>query len=82
MQKNLYLPLLKAVPACLAMAVAVFVLIRSVDWLQPGMLLHKSLLLAAAVMIGILVYLGCCYLLGLDEVRQAWRLFWSRGKKR
>ena len=81
MQKTLYLPLLKAVPACLAMAIAVFMLIRTVDWLQPGMLLHKSLLLASAVLIGILVYLGCCYLLGLDEVRQGWRLFRNRGRK-
>ena len=73
-QSALYVPILKAIPACLLMALAVSSLLSSVDWLQGGLLLNKSLVLAAAVVVGSLIYLGCCYLFRVDEIRQGWQL--------
>lgn len=73
-QKALYVPILKVLPACLLMAIVVSFLLSSVDWLQSGLLLHKSLVLSAAVVVGALIYLACCYLFKVDEIRQGWRL--------
>ncbi len=73
-QKALYVPILKVLPACLLMAIAVSFLLRSVDWLQSGLLLHKSLVLSVAVVVGALIYLGCCYVFKVDEIHQGWKL--------
>ncbi|MEA3363904.1 MAG: murein biosynthesis integral membrane protein MurJ [Thermodesulfobacteriota bacterium] len=78
-KKSLYAPILKVIPACLLMALSVSFLLSSVDWLQDGLLLNKSLVLSAAVAVGALVYLGCCYLFKVDEIRQGWQLLRRRG---
>ncbi|RLB74562.1 MAG: murein biosynthesis integral membrane protein MurJ, partial [Deltaproteobacteria bacterium] len=78
--KALYVPILKVIPACLLMALAVSYLLNSVDWLQDGLLLNKSLVLSAAVIVGAMIYLGCCYLFKVDEIRQGWQLLRSRGR--
>ncbi|MFK5925280.1 MAG: murein biosynthesis integral membrane protein MurJ [Desulfuromusa sp.] len=77
-QKVLYKPVLKVIPACVLMALAVSFLLNSVDWLQPGLLLNKSLALSAAVVVGAVIYLGCCYLFKVDEIHQGWRLLRHR----
>ncbi|MCK5912557.1 MAG: murein biosynthesis integral membrane protein MurJ [Desulfuromusa sp.] len=73
-QKALYVPILKVIPACLLMALVVSFLLNTVDWLQGGLLLNKSLVLSAAIVAGVLIYLGCCYLFKIDEIRQGWQL--------
>jgi putative peptidoglycan lipid II flippase len=79
-QKALYKPVLKVIPACLLMGVAVSFLLNTVDWLQSGLLLNKSLALSAAVAVGAVIYLGCCYLLKVDEIQQGWQLLRNRGR--
>lgn len=79
-QKALYLPILKVIPACLLMAFAVSALLGRVDWLQGGLLLNKSLVLFSAIAVGALIYLGCCYLFKVDEIRQGWQLLRKRGR--
>ncbi len=78
-QKTLYQPVLKVLPGCLFMALAVSFLLRSVDWMQVGFLLDKSLVLAAAIVLGALIYLGCCYLFRVEEIRQGWQFLRRRG---
>ncbi len=80
-QKALYTPVLKAIPACLLMWLVVAFLLSTVDWFQAGSLLNKSFALSAAVILGALVYLGCCYLFKVDEIRQGWQLLWNRGRQ-
>jgi len=79
-QKTLYVPILKAIPACLLMAFTVAFILNTVDWLQDGLLLSKSLVLSAAVVAGALIYLGCCYLFKVDEIRQGWQMLRNRGR--
>ena len=71
-KRNLALPVLKSCAACLAMGLAVFLLINRVDWLTPGSNTLKSVTLAGTVIAGALVYLGSCYLLKVDEVKHGW----------
>jgi len=78
LKRSLSTPILKAIPACLLMALSVSFLLNSVNWLQDGLLLRKSLVLAAAVAVGALIYLGCCYLFKVDEIRQGWQLLRRR----
>ncbi len=78
--KSLYLPILKAIPGCIAMTLIVSYFLNQVDWLQTGLMLSKSLFLGGAVSCGVIVYLGCCYLLKIDEVRQGWLMLFKRQK--
>ena len=78
-RKALYVPILKVIPACLLMALAVSFLLNRVDWLQDGLLLNKSLVLSTAIVVGALIYLGCCYVFKVDEIRQGWQLLRRRG---
>ena len=78
--KALYIPILKAIPACLLMALVVTLILNRVDWLQPGLWLNKSLVLGAAIGIGALTYLGCCYLFKVEEIQQGWQVLRNRGK--
>ncbi len=81
LHKSLYVPVLKAVPSCMAMAVVVVYILDMVDWLQTGLLWQKSLFLSAAIGAGILTYLGCCYLFRVDEIKQGWHMLAKRGHK-
>ncbi len=80
-QKALYVPIVKVIPACLLMALAVSFLLNTVDWMQDGLFLNKSLVLSAAVVVGALIYLGCCYIFKVDEIRQGWQLLRRRGAR-
>jgi len=73
-QSALYVPILKVIPAALLMAAAVSLLLNSMDWLQTGLWFHKSVILSGAIIVGVLVYLGCCYLFKVDEIHQGWQL--------
>ncbi len=77
--RSLYAPTLKVIPACFMMAVVVAFSLSLTDWMQHGLFFSKSLVLGAAISIGIMVYLGCCYLFKVDEVRQGWHLFSRKG---
>lgn len=78
-QKALCLPTLKVIPACLLMALVVSYILNSVNWQQSGLWLSKSVALSAAVGVGAMIYLGCCYLFRVDEIRQGWQLLRNRG---
>ena len=80
LQNSLYQPVLKVLPACALMAVAVTILLGFVDWLQVGSVLSKSIALSGAISVGILIFFGCCYVLKVDEIRQGWQLLRRRGR--
>ncbi|PLY02291.1 MAG: murein biosynthesis integral membrane protein MurJ [Desulfuromonas sp.] len=74
----LLLPIVKSLPACLAMGGTVFFLLQQLDWAQIGQTLEKGLLLALTVGVGAGVYLGGCYLFKVEEVRKGWQLLLRR----
>jgi putative peptidoglycan lipid II flippase len=78
-QKSLYLLVSKLLAASLLMALAVTFLLRNVDWMQMGLLLNKSLVLSAAIFTGALIYLGCCFLFRVKEIRQGWQFLRRKG---
>ena len=80
--KSLYLPIVKAIPGCIAMGLIVVYILNQIDWLQSGSIMLKSLYLGGAISCGAIVYLGCCYLFRIDEVRQGWQLLLQRRQKR
>lgn len=82
LQSALWIPLLKALPACLLMAGAVASILTLVEWQQPGEVLLKSSVLTIAVVVGVLIYLGGCLLFGVDELRQGWQLIRQRKSAR
>jgi len=82
LQSALWIPLLKALPACLLMAGAVASILTLVEWQQPGEVLLKSSVLTIAVVVGVLIYLGSCLLFGVDELRQGWQLIRQRKSAR
>ncbi len=71
-------PILKVIPACLVMAIAVSFLLSLTDWTTSGDLLVKGILLFAAAAGGAGLYLGCCYLCRVDEIRRGWQLLRQR----
>ncbi|HEY5672596.1 MAG TPA: murein biosynthesis integral membrane protein MurJ [Malonomonas sp.] len=78
LQGSLWVPLLKSLPAALLMAVVVYLLLGQAVWLQEGAVLHKGFWLATAIASGVIVYLGSCLMMGVDEVRQGWSLLSQR----
>jgi putative peptidoglycan lipid II flippase len=80
LQKSLYQPILKVLPACLLMAIAVTLLLGTVDWLQVDATVNKAIALSGAITVGILIFFGCCYVLKVDEIRQGWQLLRRRGR--
>ena len=77
-QKALWMPLLKSLPGCLLMVFVVSIILSGADWQQTGETLWKAAVLFAAVVAGVLTYLGCCLVCGIDEVRQGWQLLRGR----
>ena len=69
LHKTFWLPVVKVIPACLLMAIAVDRALGFADWQGAGNHFHKGVVLAAAVASGSLVYFGCCYLFKIEEVR-------------
>jgi putative peptidoglycan lipid II flippase len=61
--------LLRILPALLAMALVVYLLLGLTDWSKPAMMVEKGMVLAAAVAVGGLVFLFSCLALGVEEVR-------------
>ena len=80
LQTSLYKPILKVIPACALMAIAVSQLLDTVDWLQVGSTVNKSFTLSGSIMVGIFIFFGCCYALKVDEIRQGWQLLRRRGR--
>jgi len=74
LQISLWQPLLKVVPACLLMAFVVSQLLAQVDWSRTDAVLLRGGVLFGAVVVGVAVFLACCFLLRLDELRQGWQL--------
>ncbi|MCW9049884.1 MAG: murein biosynthesis integral membrane protein MurJ, partial [Deltaproteobacteria bacterium] len=77
----LFVPVLKALPVCLLMGVVVSAMLQLTDWSVSGMLLSKGASLLSAVVVGILVYLGGCYLLKVQEIKQGWQLLKMRKRE-
>jgi len=70
--------LLRILPALLAMALVVHLLLGLTDWRQPAMMVEKGLVLTAAVAVGGLVFLFGCLALGVEEVRDVVRMLRRR----
>jgi len=79
---SLFVPILKVIPACLLMAVAVHYALGTTDWAAAGGLLAKGALLIVTAAGGAGLYLGCCYLFNVDEVRRGWQLLRKRKELR
>ena len=75
---SLLVPILKVVPASLLMALAVSYTLGLIDWSAPEAQLWKGVTLFIAAAGGAGLYLGCCYLFKVDEVRKGWRLVRQR----
>lgn len=73
-------PLLRVLPACIAMGLFVSLVLQQVNWFAPGQVLSKSVCLTVAVVGGSGLYLAGCYLLRIDEVRRGISMLKSRGK--
>ncbi len=80
LHSGFWLPLIKALPACLVMGLGVFFLLQQVDWLQPGQFALKAGLLLGAILFGGGAYLGSCYLLRVSEVREGLAFLLKRRK--
>jgi len=80
LQKSLYKPILKVLPACVLMAISVTLLLGTVDWLQIGSTVSKAIALIGAITVGILIFFACCYVFKVDEIRQGWQLLRRRGR--
>ncbi|ORJ63352.1 murein biosynthesis integral membrane protein MurJ [Geothermobacter hydrogeniphilus] len=75
--------LMKLIVPVMVMGLAVWSILGSVDWLQPGNLLHKGVVLTLAVTAGLLLYGGGCLLFrveGADRVGEIIRRKLFRGK--
>ena len=79
LHSSLFVPILKVIPACLLMAFAVNAVLGTTDWTTSGDLLAKGAILLTAAAGGAGLYLGCCYLLRVDEIRRGWQLLRRRG---
>lgn len=78
LRASLFVPILKVVPACLLMAVAVYYVLGTTNWTASGELLAKGAILLIAAAGGAGLYLGCCYLFKVDEIRRGWQLLRTR----
>jgi putative peptidoglycan lipid II flippase len=78
LQGSLWLPLLKAIPACIAMAIVVQQILGLADWQQTDELMLRGGVLLAAVVAGILTFVGSCLLLKVEELQQGWQLLKNR----
>lgn len=80
LRASLFVPILKVIPACLLMAFVVYYLLGLIDWSHPGLLMAKGGVLLGAAVGGASLYLGCCYLFRVDEIRKGWQLLRKRGR--
>jgi putative peptidoglycan lipid II flippase len=78
LRASLFVPILKVVPACLLMTVAVYYVLGTTNWTASGELLAKGAILLIAAAGGAGLYLGCCYLFKVDEIRRGWQLLRTR----
>ena len=78
LHSGFWLPLIKALPACLVMGLGVAFLLQLMDWAQPGQFALKAGLLLGTVLLGGGAYLGSCYLLRVSEVREGLALLRKR----
>ena len=69
---SIFKVVVRMIPALLAMAIVVNLLLTRVEWLLPGEFLPRLAVLVAAVACGGLVYLIGLWLSGVKEMRQAW----------
>jgi putative peptidoglycan lipid II flippase len=67
--------LLCMLPGLGMMAFIVVLFIDQVDWLTPGPFAVRFVLLGSAVAAGGLIYVASLWLLGVNEMRQAWTMF-------
>jgi putative peptidoglycan lipid II flippase len=70
--------LLRMLPGLGMMAFIVILFINQVDWLTPGPFGARFVLLGSAVAAGGLVYVASLWLLGVNEMRQAWTMLADR----
>lgn len=78
---NLMGPILKVLPVCVIMGLLVNGLLQLTDWNQTGDYGIKSLVLLAAVAVGLLVYLAGCYLLQVKEIRHGFQLLLKKNDR-
>jgi len=78
LRASLFVPILKVIPACFLMAVTVNYILGLVNWSASETQLVKGVALFAGATGGAALYLGCCYLFKVDEVRRGWQLLRQR----
>lgn len=66
--------MLRLLPGLAGLVLVVRLILSQADWLVPGSLGVRAMLLGAAIGSGGLVYALGAWLTGVDEMRQAWRL--------
>jgi putative peptidoglycan lipid II flippase len=73
---------LRLLPGLVAMSLVVSGLLGLVDWQVRGAFLARLAVLLGAVGGGAAVYLGCCWLCRVEEVKQGWQLVRERRARR
>ena len=71
-------PIAKVVPACCAMGIAVVKILALVDWQSTGHGPAKWFCLIGAIGTGVTVFLGCCHILKVEEIRRGLALIKRR----
>lgn len=78
LQGAMLLPLIRSLPGCAVMVLLVYFSLGLIDWQQPGNSLLKGAVLAGAVGLGLVSYLGTCLLFRVEQISQGWALLKKR----
>ncbi len=81
MARQLLTQSVRIVFACLPMALLVYLLLGMGEWNSPGSTAVKALILAGAVGSGIVVFVGSCLLLKIDEIQQLLRMITNKFRR-
>ncbi len=73
-----WLPIVKVVPACIAMGFVVVEILAMVDWQTSGRGFLKWCSLGGSVAAGIAVFLVCCHMLKVEEIHKGLALIKGR----
>ncbi len=78
LKRTFWKPVVRVLPACLAMGMAVYALLSLVDWHSPERGLDKWSALGGAVTVGAGVFFAACHLFGVEEIRLGFNLLRSK----
>lgn len=75
-------PLVRVFPACIMMGGAVWWILQQVDWAETGLVITKSVVLSAAVAVGMVIFLIGAYLFKVEEIQQGWQMLRNKRSRR